>query len=97
MLVSVSVGAIGIINGYTKREALYYANNRIKKIKLDVEYQPEKYDDEKPSATRSKTGMKKETTVIDLKELQFNERTKNVQAPFISRLADYDDSYRRVV
>ena len=89
---NVSVGAIGIINGYTKREALYYANNRIKKIKLDVEYQPEEYQ---KHSGGSKTNVK-ETTVIDLKELQFNELNKNVQAPFISWLADYDDSYRRM-
>lgn len=92
---NVSVGAIGIINGYTKREALYYANNRIKKIQLDVEYQPEEYDDEKPSA-KSKKDIKKETTAIDLKQIQFNELNKNVQAPFISWLADYGDSYLRV-
>lgn len=90
---NVSVAAIGIINGYTKREALYYANNRIKKIKLDVEYQPEEYQ---KHSGKSKTDIEKETTVIDLKELQFNELNKNVQAPFISWLADYDDSYRRV-
>jgi hypothetical protein len=92
---NVSVGAIGIINGYTKREALYYANNRIKKIKLDVEYQPGEYDERNPSG-ESKKDLKKETTAIDLKQLQFNELNKNVQAPFISWLADYDDNYRRV-
>lgn len=92
---NVSVGAIGIINGYTKREALYYANNRIKKIELDVEYRPGEYDDEKPSG-ESKKAIQKETTVIDLKQIQFNELNKNVQAPFISWLADYDDNYRNV-
>ena len=92
---NVNVGAIGIINGYTKREALYYANNRIKTIKLDVEYQRREDDPEKAS-DESKKDVEKENTAIDLKQLQFNELNKNVQAPFISWLADYDDSYRRV-
>jgi hypothetical protein len=34
--------------------------------------------------------------VIELKQKQFNELNKNVQAPFMSWLADYGDSYRDV-
>jgi hypothetical protein len=89
------IGAIGIINGYTKREAIYYANDRIKKIKLDVEYVPREYDDVEQSGGSEET-LEKETTVIELKQKQFNELNKNVQAPFMSWLADYGDSYRHV-
>jgi hypothetical protein len=93
---NVSIGAIGIINGYTKREAIYYANNRIKKIKLDVEYVPMAFGEVKRSGG-SKEALERETTVIELKQKQFNELNKNVQAPFMSWLADYDDNYRNVI
>jgi hypothetical protein len=82
---NVIVAAIGIVNGYTKREALYYANNRIKKIKLDVEFVATKHS---PKST--------ETTTIELEQKQFNELNKTVQAPFISWLADYGDAFRPV-
>jgi hypothetical protein len=92
---NVSIGAIGIINGYTKREAIYYANNRIKKIKLDVEYVPMRYGEAQRSGG-SEEALERETTVIDLEQKQFNELNKNVEAPFMSWLADYDDNYRHV-
>jgi hypothetical protein len=72
------VEAIGIINGYTKNEAIYNANNRIRKVRLDIEYREPRRGDE---------GEK--TVEIDLEEKQFNELNRNVQAPFISWLADY--------
>lgn len=71
-----SVEGIGIINGYTKREAIYNANSRIKKIQLEV-YRGE----------RSMQPYKR--TIIELKQKQFNELNKNVEAPFISWLADH--------
>ena len=70
-----NVVGIGIINGYTKREAIYNANSRIKKIQLEV------YGGE-----RSMQPYKR--TIIELKQKQFNELNKNVGAPFIDWLAD---------
>jgi hypothetical protein len=78
---SVYVEAIGIINGYTKNEAIYNANNRIRKIRLDVEFRDTWQGD------TDQNGRK--TVDIDLAEKQFNELNRNVQAPFISWLADY--------
>lgn len=75
------IEAIGIINGYTKNEAIYNANNRIRKIRLDVEYSGYWPRNADPDG--------KASVDIDLAEKQFNELNRNVQAPFISWLADY--------
>jgi hypothetical protein len=77
------VEAIGIINGYTKNEAIYNANNRIQKIRLEVEFLI--YDYRGGSTDSHET----RSADIDLTEKQFNELNRNVQAPFISWLADY--------
>ncbi|HVP50162.1 MAG TPA: hypothetical protein VMT56_02965 [Candidatus Bathyarchaeia archaeon] len=74
----VHIEAVGIINGYTKNEAIYKANNRIRKIRLDVEFR-----DHWPANADPKSED------IDLTEKQFNELNRDVQAPFISWLADY--------
>lgn len=77
----VQIEAVGIINGYTKNEAIYNANNRIRKIRLDVVFR---------DYWRGNTDLNGGKTVdIDLSEKQFNELNRNVQAPFISWLADY--------
>jgi hypothetical protein len=75
----VNIEAVGIINGYTKNEAIYKANNRIRKIKLDVEF-----SDPWPG-----TPEKQKSIVLDLAEKQFNELNRNVKAPFISWLEDF--------
>ena len=80
----VSISGIGIINGYTKKKSLYYANNRIKKLRLDVEW----------DNWGNRSGGK-DSTEITLKEKQFNELNQNAEAPFISWLADYGDGYNR--
>ena len=80
----VSISGLGIINGYTKRKSLYYANNRIKKLRLDVEW----------DNWGNRSGGK-DSTEITLKEKQFNELNQNAEAPFISWLADYGDGYNR--
>ncbi|MGB8957714.1 MAG: hypothetical protein WCC00_01755 [Candidatus Aminicenantales bacterium] len=74
----VQIEAVGIINGYTKNEAIYNANNRIRKIRLDVEFRDNWPENADPKSID-----------IDLTEKQFNELNRNVQAPFISWLADY--------
>ncbi len=72
--------AIGIVNGYTKNESLYRANNRIRKIRLEI------------TTLLNRTGTPNpETTEIELEEKQFNELNRNAQAPFISWLADFGD------
>ena len=77
----VQIEAVGIINGYTKNEAIFNANNRIRKIRLDVVFR---------DYWRGNSDLNGEKTVdIDLSEKQFNELNRNVQAPFISWLADY--------
>lgn len=76
---NVHIEAIGIINGYTKNQAIYNANNRIRKIRLEVQARvawPDGTTDQR-------------VVDIDLEEKQFNELNRNVQAPFISWLADY--------
>jgi hypothetical protein len=75
------IEAIGIINGYTKNEAIYNANNRIRKIRLYVEYIDGWSENAKPN--------RKESTDIVLAAKQFNELNRDVRAPFISWLADY--------
>jgi len=74
----VNIEAIGIINGYTKNEAIYKANNRIRKVRLDVEFDDSRPGDVYPNSID-----------LDLTEKQFNELNRNVQAPFISWLQDY--------
>jgi hypothetical protein len=80
----VSISGIGIINGYTKKKSLYYANNRIKKLRLDVEW--DNWGDRDGG---------QDTREITLKQKQFNELNQNAEAPFISWLADYGDGYNR--
>jgi len=75
------IEAIGVINGYTKNEAIYNANNRIRKIRLDIEFLDDMSRNEDPD--------QKGLVDIILAEKQFNELNRNVQAPFISWLADY--------
>ncbi|HPW19044.1 MAG TPA: hypothetical protein PLP83_11805 [Candidatus Aminicenantes bacterium] len=75
----VYIEAVGIINGYTKNEAIYKANNRIRKIKLDVEC----------SVPWPGTRETKKSVDLDLAEKQFNELNRNIQAPFISWLEDF--------
>lgn len=75
------IEAIGIINGYTKNEAIYNANNRIRRIRLDVVYQD--------YWTGASTEPKNESVELDLTEKRFHELNRNVQAPFVSWLADY--------
>jgi hypothetical protein len=77
---NVVISAIGIINGYTKSDDLYKTNNRIKKIKLDIE--------------SVEAEPKSET--IELKQKQFNDLNKNSRAPFINWLADYGDGFGSV-
>jgi len=77
------IEAVGLINGYTKNEAIYNANNRIQKIRLEVEFLI--YDYRGGSTDSHET----RSADIDLTEKQFNELNRNVQAPFISWLADY--------
>jgi len=79
----VHVEAVGFINGYTKNEAIYKANNRIGKVRLDVEFDDNWPEDADPKSMD-----------LDLTEKQFNELNRNVQAPFISWLADYGMSRR---
>lgn len=74
----IHIEAVGIINGYTKNEAIYKANNRIRKIRLDVEFRDNWPENADPISVD-----------IDLTEKQFNELNRNVQAPFISWLKDY--------
>lgn len=77
---SKNLAAIGIINGYTKNESLYLANNRIRKIRLDIEYAEGKYYSRPPN-----------TMEIDLVGKQFNDLNRNAEGPFISWLADFGE------
>jgi hypothetical protein len=70
--------AIGIVNGYTKNETLYLANNRIRKIRLDIEYGQGLNRISHP-----------ETMEVELTGKQFNDLNRNAEGPFISWLADF--------
>jgi hypothetical protein len=70
--------AIGIVNGYTKNEALYRANDKIRKIRLDIEYVDRRYPNSHP-----------ETVEVELDEKQFNDLNRKAAGPFISWLADF--------
>lgn len=79
--------AIGIVNGYTKNEPIYLANNRIRKIRLDIEY-----------AGGQNYGESPNTMEIDLLGKQFNDLNRNAEGPFISWLADFGmgDSIKKI-
>jgi len=76
----VALSAIGIINGYPKKESLYKANNRIKKLKLEVSW--------------SDGRLYKAESVIELNERQFNTFNSMAEAPFIDWLSDYGEAFR---
>ncbi len=72
--------AVGIINGYTKNEALYIANSRIRKLRLDIEY---------ASGAHYKRPGEAESVEIVLDEKHFNELNRDAEAPFIDWLKDF--------
>ena len=80
----VSLSAIGIMNGYTKNSNLYYANNRIKKLKLEIQWDNWGTQD-----------GGRDSVEIQLEPKQFKELNLNAPAPFISWLADFGDGYNR--
>ncbi len=73
-----TIEAIGIVNGHTKNEALYLANDRIRKIRLDIEYVNRRYPDSHPDPME-----------VELDEKQFNDLNRKAAGPFISWLADF--------
>ncbi len=78
--------AICLINGYTKNADLYKNNNRIKKLKIEIEYVD--YKDSTKLDTESKEVM--------LQDFEFQDVSKNNFGNIISVISDYGEGYRKI-
>jgi len=80
------LGAISIVNGYTKSESLYYANSRIKRIRIDKEFLSYAYPTE-PDFERIE---------VELKDLKYIPIDNNNFSAMTQTLADYGEGYVKV-
>jgi hypothetical protein len=78
--------AICLINGYTKNADLYKSNNRIKKLKIDIEYVDYK----------DSTKLDIESNEVVLKDFEFQDVSKNNFGSIISVIGDYGEGYRQI-
>lgn len=80
------LAAICLINGYTKNADVYLSNNRIKKLKIDIEYID--YEDS--------TKLITESNEVLFNKLEYNEISKNNFGNIITIVGDYGDGYSKI-
>lgn len=81
-----SLVAICLINGYTKNSDLYKYNNRIKKLRIDIEYVDYK----------DSTKIDVESNEISINDLEYNKISKNNFEGMVSIIRDYGEGYRKI-
>lgn len=80
------LGAICFLNGYTKNEAVYTENNRIKKLRLEIEYVD--FNDSTKSIIESRE--------ISIKDIPFSSISKNNFGNMLSIIEDFGDGYLQI-
>lgn len=80
------LGAICIVNGYTKNSETYYSNNRIKRVKVEKEF----VDYQDPNKTSV------EVYEIDIKDIPFSNINLNNFYSLTSTIGDYGEGYAKI-
>ncbi|MDR0799666.1 MAG: hypothetical protein LBN18_07910 [Dysgonamonadaceae bacterium] len=80
-----SIAGVLLVNGYTKSEKTYYENNRIKQLKVKIDYPEENY-----------WGDPDDGYIIDLEDRPYQAIDKNNFAAMATILLDGGDGGRRI-